>query len=629
MASNPAIPHRPASAGTPPGKNPTTDGRRRRGAGQPVAATHHLGAHHFALYRGNLEAVDLAVLGDCYLDTGRDRRQVRLTLAMIEAELLRGVRRLQAAAAESDPTADADCPSKKLPTAEAWQRLFRKTGAGVPARVRARQLAALEALRPLLTRTPARTDPVAGWFSQPVATRLEAAGLATLAVLHGCVLARGVRWYRRVPRIGAMTAKRIVAWLQTESAALGALAPAALVPRRGLAAATRAALRPPAVMIAPLEALALPAERDGHIGHNRPGPGATPRTTAQTDLAAIQAWLATCGPEDGQTWRTYRCHSERFLLWAVFARGKALSDLTVEDCTAYLAFLADPQPADRWVGPRGVPRYSYGWRPLAGPLSPHSVRQSYTVLRGMFGWLVEAQYLRYNPFALVSKPRSARTRIQVARSFSKTQWAFLQRCAADLPADDPRSMRLQFLLRFAYSTGLRISELARATVGDLRHHDLQDDPRGSWELVFTGKGTVEREVHVSHTVIAALRRYLAQRGLSEDFGRLHPATPLIGRVKADGQAGALSVQQIHAILKRFFTEAAAALQEDDPASAARLAKASAHFLRHSFGMHAVAVGVGLDVVQSQLGHASLSTTSVYVRTEAERRAQELERPGIF
>ncbi|SCU76846.1 Integrase family protein [Cupriavidus necator] len=600
---------------------------RRRGAGQPLNAMRHLGAHHFAFYRGVLEGLDPAELGARYLETGRDRRQARLALAMIEVELLLGVRRLQPR--EGTRGDDVTPAAQALPDLLTWQTLFAATGRGVSGRQRARQLAAVDAVRPHLTRTPALADAVAGWFAPAVARRLEAAGLATLADLRTCVLARGLRWYCTVSRVGAVTGRHITAWLVAEGAALGAIAPAALVPRRQLAVATRAALRPPAVMIAPLEALMLPLDRDGRHAHNRAAPGAHACIAAQQDLAAIQTWLVTRGTEDGPTWRTYRCHAERLLLWAVFARGKALSDLTVEDCTAYLAFLADPQPAVQWIGRRGVPRYSYDWRPFAGPLAPASLRQSFTVLSGLCAWLVDAQYLRYNPWALVAKPKVARSRIQVSRSFTRTQWAFLQRCAAELPLDDARSARLVFLLRFAYATGLRIAELARATVGDLRYHDLPDDPRGSWELVFTGKGSLEREVHVSHAVIGALHRYLITRSLPPDFRRLHPATPLIGRVKADGKMGALSVGQIHAIFKRFFAQAAARLVDEDGAEASRFASASAHWLRHSFGQHAIAHGVALDVVQSQLGHASLATTSIYVRAEAERRAQEIERPGIF
>lgn len=74
---------------------------------------------------------------------------------------------------------------------------------------------------------------------------------------------------------------------------------------------------------------------------------------------AIHAWLGVHLPIGGHTWRAYRTQAERFLLWAVLARGKALSGLSVEDCSAYLAFLADPQPAPQWVGARRTPRYRF------------------------------------------------------------------------------------------------------------------------------------------------------------------------------------------------------------------------------------------------------------------------------
>ncbi|WP_051705441.1 tyrosine-type recombinase/integrase [Cupriavidus metallidurans] len=600
---------------------------RRRGPGAPIPPARYLGAQHFAFFKGVIEGLDLAELGERYLETGADRRAAVAEVRMIEAELLRGVRRLQS---ERDRSESTDEPAD-MPDEAAWQELFSVMGvhSGGQRKRLARQLAALDLVRPYLARTPAPEDSVAAWFSPAVAARLARAGLVTLRDLKQQVVMRGPRWYAVTHGVGPTTGRRLTAWLVDAGSSLGDIPPAALVSRRTASRETLASLRPAAVMVAPLESLQLPAAYDGRDGHNRPPRGTVARTAAQNDLGAIRAWLGVHGPEGSATWKTYRCHAERLLLWAVFARGKALSDLTVEDCSAFLDFLADPQPAERWVGPRGVPRFRYDWRPFAGPLSPSSIRQSYTVVSNLCQWLVDAQYLRYNPFALLPKPKTARTRIQISRSFTKSQWAFLQRHAAELPTEDPRSMRLQFMLRFAYATGLRISEQARATVGQLVHHDHPDDPRGTWSLVFIGKGTIEREVHVSHAVIWMLMRYLKNRGLSDENGRLHAATPLIGRVKPDGKVGNLSVDQIHAIYKRFFADAARAMESDDPEGALRLASASAHWLRHSFGNHAVAHGVALDVVQSQLGHASLATTSVYVRAEAERRAQELERTGLF
>ncbi|MEM5431011.1 hypothetical protein [Cupriavidus oxalaticus] len=78
---------------------------------------------------------------------------------------------------------------------------------------------------------------------------------------------------------------------------------------------------------------------------------------------------------------------------------------------------------------------------------------------------------------------------------------------------------MQFLLRFAYATGLRISEQAQVTVGDLRQQDLAADQRGAWTLSFVGKGTRGRG---GARAREALRDYQAARGLGREFERLHP-----------------------------------------------------------------------------------------------------------
>ncbi len=57
--------------------------------------------------------------------------------------------------------------------------------------------------------------------------------------------------------------------------------------------------------------------------------------------------------------------------------GKPLSSLTHEDLLlVYERFLADPQPAARWVlaGSKKLARNHPDWRPFAGPLSPASRR---------------------------------------------------------------------------------------------------------------------------------------------------------------------------------------------------------------------------------------------------------------
>ncbi|PMX90905.1 integrase, partial [Pseudomonas sp. GW460-13] len=72
------------------------------------------------------------------------------------------------------------------------------------------------------------------------------------------------------------------------------------------------------------------------------------RIAAADDLAAVTAWLARYA-DSAATLSTYRREAERLLLWAVLQLGKPLSSLTHEDLLTYERFLADPQPAARWV----------------------------------------------------------------------------------------------------------------------------------------------------------------------------------------------------------------------------------------------------------------------------------------
>ena len=82
---------------------------------------------------------------------------------------------------------------------------------------------------------------------------------------------------------------------------------------------------------------------------------------ANHDLDAVRAYLNRYRDQP-KTLRAYTKELERFLLWAVVLRGKALSDLRVDDCEAYKDFLKSPDP--RFVGERFA-RHSPRWRPFA------------------------------------------------------------------------------------------------------------------------------------------------------------------------------------------------------------------------------------------------------------------------
>lgn len=81
-------------------------------------------------------------------------------------------------------------------------------------------------------------------------------------------------------------------------------------------------------IVTPWEHLRLPHEVDGSAGAFR-APLSTYILGMDNDYEDIQAWLAL--HKSPATQRAYRKEAERLILWAIVARGKALSSLTTKD----------------------------------------------------------------------------------------------------------------------------------------------------------------------------------------------------------------------------------------------------------------------------------------------------------
>ena len=99
----------------------------------------------------------------------------------------------------------------------------------------------------------------------------------------------------------------------------------------------------------------------------------------------MRAWV---GARAGSplTARQYEREAERFLLWCVMERGRALADATAEDCRAYMDFLGNVPR--RWISRAKAERFGLGWAPFKGPLTLASQPVAVTALHSLFGWLV-------------------------------------------------------------------------------------------------------------------------------------------------------------------------------------------------------------------------------------------------
>jgi site-specific recombinase XerD len=503
------------------------------------------------------------------------------------------------------------------------------------ARVRDRQRRALAVLEPVLVQRPAGDDPLDTWIDPRLAARLVAFEIRTPAELVAAVNRGGLTWYRRISGVGRIAADKLVKWLQANEPSIGAqIEPASLIPRAQLIDAVRTAR--PVLAVVPMEKLALPATLDGHDGSNR-APDAC-QISAVNDLAAIAAWLAARAAGSPHTERAYRKEAERLLLWAVFARKRAMSSLNVDDAIAYRDFLFNPCPRETWVGPSSAPRFSPQWRPFTGPLSARSVGHALTVVRGMFDWLVAMRYLAFNPIVAVPAVRAVdpatadpMLHLSTDRYLSGSQWRMLREYLDNLAVDEA-GIRARFAITLAYATGLRASELVAATVGRLRVRATSADSSLNNEstvprdvvLRVVGKGSKVRDIPIAPEVEFMLDDYLRTRGLPI-WHQCDPLTPILSALGAPSPGRPIGTSSLYRMLRARFDDIASSLtyqkwQIDSEA----FERASTHWLRHTFGRHALADGASLNVVQAVLGHASIQTTTIYASGPAEQAQRELK-----
>lgn len=616
-----------------------------------------IGTHHFAFYRGLINGLPGRELAARYLPLLRlDERLVRAESRRIRQILCAAARRngrsLIAKMLEGGPPRlpETDVPlleefSARYPEgfyteAELLELFAQEYPLAFAGRrqeqLRRRQLGALRWIEGLVAQSVDPKDDVRAWLPRLPAERLAAAGLTTLVQLVDAIERQGAAWHRKVPGVGAAKAAAIVDWLRKNVPEFeDRIGSRALMPvRRGRGELI--AGRPRSVGIVPFEAIALPSSLA--TGNNRVPPGSAGSMTAFDDVDAIRRWLLSklTAEQLAQpglvhriaTYRAYRKEAERLLLWAV-AKGKSLGAIDEADAVDYAGFLSNPQPAATWVDARRHPRWSPHWKPFSGPVTGSSRRYALVVVEALFAFLVEQRYLFRNPWKAALRIEPApRSRVR-SRVLSIAQCGAVRDAVAALPSGESKA-RIRALLSLAYTAGLRRSELAGATWGDLRLETVEGE--SSWFLEVRGKGAKVRDVSIDGEVLRDLLVYAQIRGLGDDPLAIPRQAPLLTALPSPfagtRPTASLSESAIGQVLKEIFA-AAAALSEDS-GDQMQLEKASAHWLRHSLARHALDAGAELTDIQAVLGHASPATTSLYLDVSLAklRRAQRVQRSTL-
>lgn len=310
----------------------------------------------------------------------------------------------------------------------------------------------------------------------------------------------------------------------------------------------------------------------------------------------------------------------RFMLWCTDQDANPLT-LSSAAAQAYLDFLLDPQPADRWVGP-AVPRLlpdgsdNPKWRPFAGPLSPSSIRLARTHLKGLYSVLQAEGHSPRNPFHVTRLKTEVKTREEsTGKALSPEAVSHLMRFLNALPGHEPRMARKKALYTLLIQVFL-LTGVRRFESWSLLREDIYEAKDGLW-LRVRGKGRVVADIPLPPEMLVTLDRYDQARALlglpALSTGPLFPGK--------DGQARSSS--GMYRLVKRIFGLAAGSA---DPEIAEQMLSATPHWLRHTYAQHLVDNGAPLDVVRDNLRHANIATTSKYLRgTRRRRQAETLPR----
>lgn len=207
-------------------------------------------------------------------------------------------------------------------------------------------------------------------------------------------------------------------------------------------------------------------------------------------------------------------------------------------------------------------------------------------VRGFYRYLHVSGRLAENPADDLRLPRAD----QALPRFLSPEEVEALLAAPDVST--PRGLRDRALLEVLYATGLRVSELVKLKVTELR--------REEGYLQFSGKGSKERIVPVGDTARDWIDRYVRD------------ARPHLMRGRETADLFVSGWRSRHAIRPKPLTRAGFwKLLLAYGRKAGIRSHLSPHVLRHSFATHLLERGADLRAIQAMLGHADLSTTQIY------------------
>jgi len=213
-----------------------------------------------------------------------------------------------------------------------------------------------------------------------------------------------------------------------------------------------------------------------------------------------------------------------------------------------------------------------------------------TVFKRYFRWALRERLITSDP---TLKLQAARQALRVPKTLTEPQVEALL-AAPDLGG--ALGVRDRTMLELMYASGLRVSELVTLKVLNL---SLADNV-----LRVLGKGNKERLVPFGEVASLWLTRYLKVARPELLAGQ--STQDLFVSTRGANAGSAMSRVMFWMIVKKYARQAGIT------------APLSPHTLRHAFATHLLNHGADLRAVQMLLGHADISTTTIYTHVARER-----------
>jgi integrase/recombinase XerD len=284
----------------------------------------------------------------------------------------------------------------------------------------------------------------------------------------------------------------------------------------------------------------------------------------QASAALIDRFIDALWIEDGlsaQTLAAYRRDLGLFARWLQAQQGRSIEVARESDLLAYMA--------ERHAATRAT-----------------TANRRLSVFKRFSRWALREHLIEADP---TLKLQAARQPLRVPKSLSEAQ---VEALLAAPDCGKPLGLRDRTMIELMYASGLRVSELVTLKTV---HLSLDEGA-----LRVTGKGSKERLVPFGAEAHVWIRRFLAEGRAAILKGQTSDALFVTAR------GGAMTRQMFWKLIKAHARTAGI----DAPLSP--------HTLRHAFATHLLNHGADLRAVQMLLGHADISTTTIYTHVARER-----------